>query len=89
MTTFKHGDRVRNVNPSSRYYCEIKNEIGTFGDYWSEKYRCGDASPFPGVYLYSSLNNACDVAYPGVRDLYGRDELAQSADDLELVVRDE
>lgn len=85
MTTFKHGDRVRNINSSSRYYDAIKNEIGTFGGYWSDTYRCGESSMLPGAYLYSTLNNACDVVYPGTCDLYGRQALAQSADDLEHV----
>jgi hypothetical protein len=71
MTTFKHGDRVRNVNPSSRYYNEIKDKIGTFVFYWDKRY---------------TLRNACDVEYPDVTDLYGRPSIAQSADDLELVV---
>jgi len=48
------------------------NRVGTFRRYWSDKY-----------YFYRG--RGCDVEYPGVKDLYGRVETAQSVADLERV----
>lgn len=71
---FKPGDRVRNVNPTSVYYDRIKDKIGVYQRAWSEMY---------------TLHLPCDVVYPGVADLYDREALAQSEEDLELVPIDE
>jgi len=46
---------------------------GEFLRYWSDRYT-----------FYRG--RACDVVYPGVVDLYGREEIAQCVADLELVV---
>jgi hypothetical protein len=68
--TFKPGDRVRNINPTSAYYNKIKDKIGIYQRAWDERY---------------NLNRSCDVRYPGVGDLYGREDIAQSEYDLEAV----
>jgi transcriptional regulator with XRE-family HTH domain len=46
--------------------------VGTFKRYWSDRY-------------YFHRGRGCDVVYPGIVDLYGREETAQCAADLELV----
>jgi hypothetical protein len=71
--TFKPGDLVRNINENSVHYPRIKDKIGIFKGYWDECY---------------TLRAACDVSYSSVVDLYGRDNLAQSADDLEPVANE-
>jgi hypothetical protein len=67
---FNRGDPVRNTNDSSVYYDRIKDKIGVYQRAWDERY---------------TLRRACDVRYSGVSDLYGREDIAQSEDDLELV----
>jgi len=68
--SFKPGDRVRNVNPTSVYYDRIKDKIGVYQRAWDAGY---------------TLHRPCDVIYPGVSDLYDREALAQSEHDLEVV----
>jgi hypothetical protein len=67
---FKPGDPVRNINPTSVYYPQIKDKVGIYQRAWDERY---------------TLHRPCDVRYPDTSDLYDRDALAQSEYDLELV----
>lgn len=67
---FKPGDLVRSIGTGGPYEQLIKGKIGVFKRYWDPRYQ---------------LRGACDVEYFGVTDLYGRPDIAQTDDNLELV----